>query len=191
MYAFVKIVSGVLVSAFLVVSWLGFLALAPAVLTSMRAFPGWSHFLALPAPVLAPTATAEAMIVIIVPFASQTPSPDVQTPIVLTPTATPLALLGLPQAMPTVATVTPIPPPSLPSVVCQVETFYDDTNANLRRGPSMGYGVQTVLRPGETANVIGQSKGTDGFIWWRLENLLWVREDVVRELGNCRLAPFQ
>jgi hypothetical protein len=34
-----------------------------------------------------------------------------------------------------------------------------------------------------------QAIGSDGYIWWRLTSGLWVRSDVVSEIGDCDQLP--
>lgn len=61
---------------------------------------------------------------------------------------------------------------------------------NLRAGAGTTFSVSRTLSPGENANVIGQTTGRDGFIWWNLGEEQWVRADVVTETGNCESVPI-
>lgn len=64
-----------------------------------------------------------------------------------------------------------------------------DGIANLRNGPGTSYDQLGQLSPGQTVPVIGQAMSTSGFIWWKLNNGAWVREDTVSTTGNCRDVP--
>lgn len=80
-------------------------------------------------------------------------------------------------------------------------TLYDDFDdpasctvsssnvVNLRGGPGTDFERLGQLRPGETAAVNGQTAGSDGRVWWRLANGLWVSSAVVAAAGNCESVP--
>lgn len=61
--------------------------------------------------------------------------------------------------------------------------------ANLRSGPGTNFDRAGTLGANESATVIGQAAGSDGFTWWQLDTGNWIREDVVVETGNCEDAP--
>ena len=73
--------------------------------------------------------------------------------------------------------------------VCIAEPIYE--RVNLRSGPGTNYPVKKGFTPGESAEVIGGTEGTDGGVWWKLENDLWVSVAVVTIRGNCRSVPFE
>lgn len=60
---------------------------------------------------------------------------------------------------------------------------------NVRSLPSLNGMRVRQIQPGETATVVSQTIGRDGFIWWRLRDGNWVRSDVVRAEANCRDMP--
>jgi hypothetical protein len=57
--------------------------------------------------------------------------------------------------------------------------------ANLRPETRTDADRADVLPPRRLATVIDQTTDADGFIWWQLDNDLWVRSDVVEETGRC------
>lgn len=61
--------------------------------------------------------------------------------------------------------------------------------ANLRSGPGATHDHIGTLAIRDSADVIGQAAGADGFTWWQLEDESWLREDLVREDGECALMP--
>lgn len=61
--------------------------------------------------------------------------------------------------------------------------------ANLRTGPATTYDLVRTLNIGTDADAVGQAPGADGFTWWRLDDESWVREDLVREEGECSSLP--
>ncbi|NDJ77040.1 MAG: hypothetical protein GYB65_12365 [Chloroflexi bacterium] len=60
---------------------------------------------------------------------------------------------------------------------------------NLRSGPGTTFSIETVLEPGQRANVTGQVTGTDGFVWWQLLDSTWARSDVVDASDGCTDVP--
>lgn len=72
------------------------------------------------------------------------------------------------------------------SVDCTVSA---SNNANLRGGPGTSFAVAGSLTGGTSIAAIGQATGSDGRVWWQLENNSWVRSDVVAEVGDCELLP--
>jgi WD40 repeat protein len=71
-----------------------------------------------------------------------------------------------------------IPPPDR----CVVHAL---APANLRAEPDTDSPRVDVLLPRQLIAVSGQAVDADSFIWWQLENSLWVRSDVVEETGRC------
>src|SRR5690606_29340234 len=69
---------------------------------------------------------------------------------------------------------------------CHVST---DTVINRRSGPSTDFARVTQLQAGEELEAVGQTIGTDGFVWWYLADETWVRDDVVDTTGFCRVLP--
>ena len=66
--------------------------------------------------------------------------------------------------------------------ICSVSSA---SGANQRSGPGTSFAQVGSLASGDHAAVDGQSVGSDGQIWWRLGEGVWVRSDVVNETGNC------
>ncbi|MEM6280752.1 MAG: hypothetical protein AAF787_01050 [Chloroflexota bacterium] len=60
---------------------------------------------------------------------------------------------------------------------------------NQRGGPGTQFDVLSQLTAGEIALATGYAIDADGFTWWRMENELWMREDVVTARGYCRTLP--
>lgn len=73
--------------------------------------------------------------------------------------------------------------PQLQTGPCRVTS---STNVNKRTGPATTFDIGGQLTGGTTESVIGRSTGTDGFVWWQLEDENWVRNDVIELLGDCR-----
>ncbi len=65
---------------------------------------------------------------------------------------------------------------------CSVSSTSD---VNQRSGPGTDFERAGVLAGGISAVVDGQATGSDGFVWWRIGEGLWVRSDVVSETGSC------
>ncbi|MCB9451247.1 MAG: SH3 domain-containing protein [Anaerolineaceae bacterium] len=59
------------------------------------------------------------------------------------------------------------------------------SRANMRSGPGTNYQQAGIITSDEQFDVIGQATGTDGFVWWKLENNAWIRSDLVKEAGLC------
>ncbi len=77
-------------------------------------------------------------------------------------------------------------PPDTGTSDCMVST---GTSANQRSGPGTGFALAGTLTSGVSAPVLGQSTGTDGYIWWKLGENMWVRSDVVTATGDCEGVP--
>jgi WD40 repeat protein len=61
-------------------------------------------------------------------------------------------------------------------------------NVNLRTGAGTDFELAGTLAAGQTADVDGQATGSDGQVWWRLGEGVWVRSDVVDEAGDCEVV---
>lgn len=87
---------------------------------------------------------------------------------------------------------------------CQAESFFafalpdvergqclvsSDGVVNRRSGPSTDFGRVGQFTGEETLSAIGQAVGTDGFVWWQLEDESWARSDVVNIMGYCQDLP--
>lgn len=70
--------------------------------------------------------------------------------------------------------------------VCEASAGGD---VNQRSGPGTNFDRAGTLPAGTALQVVGQSTGADGLIWWQLENDNWVREDVVNVVGDCANIP--
>jgi hypothetical protein len=68
-------------------------------------------------------------------------------------------------------------------------TVSNSGDVNQRSGPGTDFERAGTLAAGTSASVDGQATGTDGFVWWRLSEDVWVRSDVVSETGNCESVP--
>jgi hypothetical protein len=69
-------------------------------------------------------------------------------------------------------------------------TIRAESNVNMRTGPGTEFEVGATLFPGNSASVVDQTVGSDGFVWWQTSGGMWVRSDVVIESGNCEtLSP--
>lgn len=88
--------------------------------------------------------------------------------------------------------------------VCEAETFFaytiaddllgdcrvsTDSPINQRAGAGTDFARVGQLLAGESLLATGQTIGTDGFIWWQLEDNSWVRDDVVDTMGFCNRLP--
>lgn len=60
---------------------------------------------------------------------------------------------------------------------------------NVRNIPSINGMRVRQIQARETATVVSQTVGRDGFVWWRLRDGNWVRSDVVRAEASCRDLP--
>jgi uncharacterized protein YraI len=71
--------------------------------------------------------------------------------------------------------------------LCRIVTTEE---VNLRRGPGTNYERAGTLPANETFVVIGQFTNESGFVWYKLENNFWVREDVITLQGDCTNVPY-
>ena len=61
--------------------------------------------------------------------------------------------------------------------------------ARLREAPSASSPQVASLVPGSPLVINGKVRGADNYIWYRLENYLWVRSDAVLAAGACGNVP--
>jgi hypothetical protein len=73
-------------------------------------------------------------------------------------------------------------------VVCQIAF---DERANTRDGAGTEYAVVRAVDPGQTLPAVAQRTDSAGAVWWRLLDRTWVRNDLVRESGDCDSLPTQ
>jgi len=78
------------------------------------------------------------------------------------------------------------PPADAPSPVCVATAT---GRVNMRRGPDITFELEGVLNAGEALTISAQAIGSDGFVWWRLENNAFVRSDTVSVSGECDAIP--
>jgi hypothetical protein len=69
-----------------------------------------------------------------------------------------------------------------PTVFCRIS---GNSAVNQRSGPGTNFDLAGTLTAGANADVDGQATGSDGIVWWRLGEGVWVRSDVVDEAGDC------
>ena len=76
--------------------------------------------------------------------------------------------------------------PTFQPGVCEISA---GGSVNMRSGPGTTFEVAGQLAANTVRNAQGQAVGTDGFIWWQLDDDSWVRDDVVRAQGDCKSIP--
>jgi hypothetical protein len=97
-----------------------------------------------------------------------------------------LGLIFTPMPGWTATMIQPRPAPEPAAVTC----FATATGrVNMRRGPDITFELEDVLNTGETLGINAQAIGSDGFVWWRLENNAFVRSDTVSLSGICDAIP--
>ena len=72
------------------------------------------------------------------------------------------------------------------TLICNLNSAVE---VNLRSGPGTNFDRVGALAANTPTAAIAQTQGTDGFIWWQVENGAYVREDVVQEDGMCNALP--
>lgn len=111
--------------------------------------------------------------------------------------ALPLSLLPRPVAEPAfnaLGVITPAAPGVNPldgvnaASTCTVAAFNDE--GRLRAGPGREFPILGGLRAGEAATPDARAAGSDGMLWWRLSEGIWVRSDVVLAAGSCGALPL-
>lgn len=60
---------------------------------------------------------------------------------------------------------------------------------NLRTGPGTGYATGGTFESGQETTGTAQFLDNNNFIWWQLEDGLWIREDLVDESEDCAQLP--
>ena len=78
------------------------------------------------------------------------------------------------------------------AINCQVKLLYD---VNLRAGAGQEFEIRGSRVSGEILDIQAQSTDNDSFRWWQLTNVdtdnnLWLREDLVEEIGDCNQLPI-
>jgi hypothetical protein len=58
---------------------------------------------------------------------------------------------------------------------------------NIRTGPGTDYPIETRSTPGALFHYVGQTRGTDGYIWYLTACGFWVREDLIP--ADCSFVP--
>jgi hypothetical protein len=62
---------------------------------------------------------------------------------------------------------------------------------NLRTGPGTEYPTQGVIQANKSEVVVGQAMDNAGFTWFKLEDGLWARTDIVQDkAGDCENVPI-
>ena len=61
---------------------------------------------------------------------------------------------------------------------------------NLRDLPNPNGRVRHVMQVGQSAAPDGRAIGTDGLVWWRLAENVWVSSNAVAAAGGCGLLPM-
>ncbi len=74
----------------------------------------------------------------------------------------------------------------LVEVTCTLTTIQ---GVNIRSGPGIQHEQIASRVGGELLAANGQNAGTEGFRWWQIIDGFWIREDLVREAGNCDGLP--
>lgn len=108
--------------------------------------------------------------------------------------ALPLSLLERPVELEfnLLGVVTPAAPNPLASITaegrCTIAAVNDEVR--LRTGPGTDFPVRGNLYTDQSANPEARSIGSDGAIWWRLAEGMWVRWDIVFYEGDCGAVPM-
>jgi hypothetical protein len=76
--------------------------------------------------------------------------------------------------------------PSFTPGVCEISAT---STVNKRSGPGTTFDRAGQMDAGTIMEAIAQSEAPDGFIWWRLEDETWVRDDVIDAQGDCLNVP--
>jgi subtilisin family serine protease len=82
----------------------------------------------------------------------------------------------------------PLAPVSIPTPSIRCIVVAITTDAFVRVGAGHDYQDRGFVPEGQNA-ADSQTIGTDGYVWWRLTSGLWVRSDVVSEIGDCDQLP--
>lgn len=60
---------------------------------------------------------------------------------------------------------------------------------NRRSGPGTNFAIAGQLTSGSITEAVAQTRGSDGFTWYELEDGSFIREDVIRTQGACAGLP--
>lgn len=69
---------------------------------------------------------------------------------------------------------------------CLVEAT---TKVNRRSAPDVNAAVAGQFKRGSLLDVIGQQTDANGFVWWKLGDNSWVRNDSIQISGDCSQVP--
>lgn len=98
-----------------------------------------------------------------------------------------ITLIGQgPQALCEATNIWAYEAPTFQPGVCAISAA---STVNKRSGPGTNFDVAGQLATNVERHAQGQATGTDGFIWWQLDDDTWVRNDVVQAGGDCRNIP--
>jgi hypothetical protein len=64
------------------------------------------------------------------------------------------------------------------------------TDVNLRRGPGTDYGLRQGIAANNSAYADARAVGTDGLVWWRLAEEVWLSSETTVFGGNCGTLPY-
>jgi hypothetical protein len=64
------------------------------------------------------------------------------------------------------------------------------TDVNLRRGPGTDYGLRQGIPANNSAYADARAVGTDGLVWWRLAEEVWLSSETTVFGGNCGTLPY-
>ncbi len=136
-----------------------------------------------PAPTVQPPAATEELPIVVT---AEPPLPTEEAPIVVTaepplPTVT--------EEAPVEGTAVPVmPTASEPpmSVTCTITSY---GAVNRRTGPGTNFSRTGIMTYGQSAPATAQTIGTDGYLWYQLDDGTFVRSDVVAATGDCASLP--
>lgn len=75
----------------------------------------------------------------------------------------------------------------LPTEKCKITV--GEGGANLRVGPGTEYPIRGVMDFRQSAEPDGRARGTDGAMWWRIIEGVWIRQDTTVTGGDCVAVP--
>jgi hypothetical protein len=82
----------------------------------------------------------------------------------------------------------PLAPAAIPTPAVRCVLLAIRSDAFQRSSPGPEFRDSSFVPEGQNA-ADAQAIGTDGYVWWRLTSGLWVRSDVVSEMGDCDQLP--
>lgn len=77
----------------------------------------------------------------------------------------------------------------LPEVTDGVCRANSTANVNRRGGPGTSFAIAGQMTANSPEDIVGQTVGDDGFVWWQLASESWVRNDVISLSGDCSDVP--